>query len=161
MRAPLFSLLPDVPSEYMPQRGSGLAAGHDLMILHFEHCADVIAGVPLGDACHLPPGEGVRCHTGVRIHLRPEHWAGIYGRSSLRDRGLSTMGTGVIDADYTGELIVIVRNLHPQIYRTLRAGQKIAQLIVHNRADCHLAYDLPPVGEVKPRGPGGFGSTGE
>lgn len=169
---PLFSCLPGVPEQYLPTRGTLQAAGCDLFAylpdgpVTVEPClwGEVKSGLcsvgPLGDlfageVSHVPSCAPIR--TGVRAHMRECHWGAIYGRSSLRKVGILS-DPGVIDADYTGELIVLVRNLSRVSY-TIRDGDKIAQFIVHPRAD--LGYSVRAADAVRSSGAiGGFGSTG-
>ena len=67
-----------------------------------------------------------KVNTGICISL-PER--SIRDKSSLASKGLLTLG-GVIDSDYTGEVIVIMTSVIETI--KLKKGQKIAQLIVSN-----------------------------
>lgn len=145
---PLFSLLPDVPDSFYPTRGTELAAGHDLYARFAQ---------PRG-LLTIRVGDRVKIHTGVRCHLLPDHWGGIYGRSSLRERGLSVLGVGVIDADYTGELIVLACNVGT-LPIEIAHGDRIAQFVVHERADRGYALRAP-VGKRAPGTVGGCGSTG-
>ena len=70
-----------------------------------------------------------KVNTGICISL-PENSSGsIRDKSSLASKGLLTLG-GVIDKDYTGEIIVIMTSLIETI--KIKKGQKIAQLIVPN-----------------------------
>ena len=70
-----------------------------------------------------------KINTGICISL-PENFHGsIRDKSSLEAKGLLTLG-GVIDKDYTGEIIVIMTSLIEPI--KIKKGQKIAQLIVSN-----------------------------
>ena len=70
-----------------------------------------------------------KVNTGIRISL-PENTSGsIRDKSSLAAKGILTLG-GVIDNDYTGEIIVIMTSLIEPI--KIRKRQKIAQLIVSN-----------------------------
>ena len=103
----------------VPTNGSWFAGGHD------------ICGLRDG----LVPGKGQTIvETSIAIRL-PE---GTYGRLAARSGMASKMGiavgSGVIDADYTGEVKVILRN-HGQADCSLKAGDQIAQLIVEQIAD--------------------------
>ena len=70
-----------------------------------------------------------KVNTGIRVS-RPENTYGsIRDKSSLAAKGILTLG-GVIDNDYTGEIIVIMTSLIKPI--KIKKGQKIAQLIVSN-----------------------------
>tara|TARA_R110001592_G_scaffold265951_2_gene531565 strand:- start:2976 stop:3461 length:486 start_codon:yes stop_codon:yes gene_type:complete len=77
----------------------------------------------------------------------------LHLRSSLRKNGLFTGGVGIIDADYRGEVKLIVSSVSG--YKVLK-GQKIAQIIARETNTLMLA-ELETVKEVRN---GGFGSTG-
>ena len=68
-------------------------------------------------------------NTGICISLPENSYGSIRDKSSLAAKGLLTLG-GVIDNDYTGEIIVIMTSLIEPI--KIKKGQKIAQLIVSN-----------------------------
>ena len=68
-------------------------------------------------------------NTGIRVSLPENSYGSIRDKSSLAARGLLTLG-GVIDNDYSGEIIVIMTPLIEPI--KIKKGQKIAQLIVSN-----------------------------
>ena len=68
-------------------------------------------------------------NTGTHISLPENSYGSIRDKSSLAAKGLLTLG-GVIDNDYTGEIIVIMTSLIEPI--KIKKGQKIAQLIVSN-----------------------------
>ena len=68
-------------------------------------------------------------NTGICISLPENSYGFIRDKSSLASKGLLTLG-GVIDKDYTGEVIVIMTSLIKTI--KIKKGQKIAQLIVSN-----------------------------
>ena len=67
--------------------------------------------------------------TGICISLPENSYGSIRDKSSLAAKGILTLG-GVIDSDYTGEIIVIMTSLIEPI--KIKKGQKIAQLIVSN-----------------------------
>ena len=69
-----------------------------------------------------------KVNAGICISLPKNSYGSIRDKSSLESKGLLTLG-GVIDKDYTGEIIVIMTSL---IKTKIRKGQKIAQLIVSN-----------------------------
>ena len=70
-----------------------------------------------------------KVNTGICISLPENSYRSIRDKSSLASKGLLTLG-GVIDQDYTGEIIVIMTSLIEPI--KIKKGQKIAQLIVSN-----------------------------
>ena len=73
-----------------------------------------------------------RINTGICISLPENSYGSIRDKSFLAAKGLLTLG-GVIDNDYTREIIVIMTSLIEPI--KIKKGQKIAQLIV-----CNILY---------------------
>ena len=122
------------------------AAGMDLL-------ADV--GEPVG----VEPGARVLIPTGIAIELQPGFEAQVRPRSGLALRyGVTLLNSpGTIDADYRGEIQVLMINLGDQPY-TVRRGDRIAQMIVAPvvRAELRAVDALSD----SRRGPGGFGHTG-
>ncbi|RLD23748.1 MAG: dUTP diphosphatase [Bacteroidetes bacterium] len=107
----------------------------------------------------LEPLERVLVGTGIFIELPEGFEAQIRPRSGLAYKhGISVLNSpGTIDADYRGEIKVLLVNLSNEPY-LIKAGERIAQMIIaeHNQADWQLVTDL---GESE-RSAGGFGSTG-
>lgn len=98
--------------------------------------------------------------TGLFIELPVGYEAQIRPRSGLAVRhGLSLLNTpGTIDADYRGEIKVLLVNLSPDPY-TLQPGERIAQMVVAR----HETVSWEPVERLSDtaRGAGGFGHTGK
>jgi dUTP pyrophosphatase len=107
----------------------------------------------------LAPGERAAVPTGLRIELPPGYEAQVRPRSGLAlSAGISCLNSpGTIDADYRGEIRVILINLGAESV-TIADGDRIAQVIVApvSRARFERA---PSLGETG-RGSAGFGSTG-
>jgi len=121
------------------------------------------AGVDLAAAVAAPltlaPGERRDVPTGIALAL-PAGWEGqVRPRSGLALRdGITVLNSpGTIDADYRGEIRVILANLGSAPV-TIARGERIAQLVIApvSRAEWQVVTDLPATG----RGTGGFGSTG-
>ena len=70
-----------------------------------------------------------KINTGICISLPENSYGSIRDKSSLAAKGLLTLG-GVIDSDYTGEIVVIMASLIEPI--KIKKGQKTVQLIVSN-----------------------------
>ncbi len=107
----------------------------------------------------LRPMERAAVPTGVRIALPPGFEGQVRPRSGLALRhGITLLNTpGTIDADYRGEVTVILVNLGSEPY-TVSRGDRIAQLVVAALSRVELAEvaELPP----SARGAGGFGHSG-
>ena len=80
------------------------------------------------DVC-IEIGSIKKTNTGICVSLSENSYGSIRDKSSLAAKGLLTLG-GVIDNDYTGEIIIIMTSLTEPI--KIKQGQKIAQLIVSN-----------------------------
>lgn len=120
---------------------------------------DLLAAVPADAPLTLAPGERVLVPTGLVLAI-PEGYEGqVRPRSglALRDGVTVLNAPGTIDADYRGELKVILVNFGSEPV-AIERGMRIAQLIVAPviRADLTLVETLDDTA----RGAGGFGSTG-
>ena len=80
------------------------------------------------DVC-IETGSIKKINTGICVSLSEGSYGFIRDKSSLAAKGLLTLG-GVIDNDYTGEIIIIMTSLIEPI--KIKQGQEIAQLIVSN-----------------------------
>lgn len=121
------------------------------------------AGMDLRANCELPvtlkPLERAMIPTGIFIELPEGYEAQIRPRSGLAaKKGVTVLNSpGTIDADYRGEIKVILVNLSNDDF-VVEHGERIAQMVVskHERVEWQLSAELAETG----RGSGGFGSTG-
>ena len=120
---------------------------------------DLRAAVPEDAPITLAPGQRAVIPTGFKIALVPGHEAQVRPRSGLAlKHGITCLNSpGTIDADYRGEVGVILANLGSDPF-VIRRGERIAQMIVarYERVDWVEVDDLDDTA----RGSGGFGSTG-
>ncbi len=132
----------------LPSYQSAHAAGLDL-------CAAVPADAPLA----LAPRARALVPTGIAIALPQGHEAQVRPRSGLAARhGLTVLNApGTIDADYRGEVQVLLINLGSETVAIAR-GMRIAQLVIAPVA--HAALRETASLDETLRGQGGFGSTG-
>ena len=130
----------------LPSYATELSAGMDLR-------ASLDAPVTLG------PLERALVPTGLFIALPPGYEAQVRPRSGLAAKhGITVLNTpGTIDADYRGEIKVILVNLSNTPFEIV-PGERIAQMVVarHERVEWEETLDL----DETARGAGGFGSTG-
>ena len=107
----------------------------------------------------IKPLERTLIPTGLYISLPKGHEAQIRPRSGLAiKRGITVLNSpGTIDADYRGEICVILINLSNEEY-TVKNGDRIAQVIIakHSNVVWEEVIEL----DVSSRGNKGFGSTG-
>ena len=103
---------------------------NDSAIIPMKACKES-AGLDLYSSIDIDieVGSMKKVNTGIRISLPKNSYGSIRDKSSLASKGLLTLG-GVIDKDYTREIIVIMTSLIEPI--KIKKGQKIAQLIVSN-----------------------------
>ena len=138
-----------------------LPHGHDLPLPGYATAdsagMDLIAAVPA--ALALEPGERALVPTGIAIALPRGFEAQVRPRSGLALKfGVTTLNTpGTIDADYRGEIGVILIN-HGRERVTINRGDRIAQLIV--APVTRVLWDERQALDGTPRGAGGFGSSG-
>ncbi len=132
----------------LPVPKSALAAG-----------ADLAAAIPDGDILTIGAGERVLVPTGFALAIPPGYEGQVRPRSGLAaNHGVTVLNApGTIDADYRGEVKVILVNHGGEPFAIAR-GMRIAQLVI---APVTVA-DFVAVAELSDteRGAGGFGSTG-
>ena len=120
---------------------------------------DLLAAVPTDAPLVLSPGQYALVPTGLAIALPEGFEAQVRPRSGLAARhGVTVLNSpGTIDADYRGEISVILIN-HGSAPFTIARGERIAQMVIAEVANAELVpvVSLAPTG----RGGGGFGSTG-
>jgi dUTP pyrophosphatase len=132
----------------LPQYQSALAAGLDLL-----------AAVPADAPVEIPPGGRAVIPTGVAIALPPGSEGQVRPRSGLAARhGVTVLNTpGTIDADYRGELQVILVNIGSDLFVVSR-GMRIAQLVIAPIQHAKLVESGSL--DATERAAGGLGSTG-
>ena len=120
---------------------------------------DLRAAVPAGEPMVLAPGERAAVPTGLAIALPPGFEAQVRPRSGLALKsGITALNSpGTIDADYRGEIKVILINHGPERV-TLRRGDRIAQLVI--APVTRGVWEETDSLDETARGAGGFGSTG-
>ena len=134
-------------TSHIPTRGSDGAAGYHLWS---NNEASIC----------IKPHETVKIGTGVAVQIPHGYFGAIFARSGLATKRLLRPGNcvGVVDEDYTGEVIVAVHNDsdEPQVVNPF---ERIAQLVIlpYYAPDIEIVDDL----DETERGAGGFGSTGE
>lgn len=118
---------------------------------------DLLAAV--GEDVVIAPGERTLIPTGLAIALPAGYEAQIRPRSGLAlKNGLTLLNSpGTIDADYRGEIGVILANLGQEAF-TVERGMRIAQMLVTPVS--RLAWNSVDSLSESERGTGGFGSTG-
>jgi dUTP pyrophosphatase len=126
-----------------------------------EHAAglDLVAAVPADAPVVLAPGARAMIPTGIAVALPPGHEGQIRPRSGIAIRyGITVLNSpGTIDADYRGEIQIILVNLGGENFE-IRRGTRIAQMII---APIERARIIAAAGlDATERGAGGFGSTG-
>ncbi len=140
--------LPHAAGLPLPTYETALAAGMDLR-----------AAVPADEPLVIAPGGRALVPTGLAIALPAGYEAQVRPRSGLAlKHGVTCLNSpGTIDADYRGEIGVILVNLGEAPF-TVERGMRIAQLVVApvTRVRWREAQTLDDTG----RGTGGFGSTG-
>ncbi|MGI9421921.1 MAG: dUTP diphosphatase [Hyphomicrobiaceae bacterium] len=120
---------------------------------------DLAAAVPADEPMTLAPGRRALIPTGLSIALPSSFEAQVRPRSGLAAKhGITVLNSpGTIDADYRGEVKVILINLGSEPFRIER-GDRIAQLVV--AAITRASITVVPELSETPRSGGGFGSTG-
>ncbi|MDE2029867.1 MAG: dUTP diphosphatase [Alphaproteobacteria bacterium] len=135
------------------------AEGLDLPAYATEHAAGMDLCAAVKDDVTLAPGQRMLIPTGLSIALPAGYEAQVRPRSGLAlKHGITVLNSpGTIDADYRGEVGVILANLGTENF-TVTRGMRIAQMVVaeYSRVTWAQAETLSETA----RGAGGFGSTG-
>ncbi|ASC55519.1 dUTPase-like protein [Seal parapoxvirus] len=142
MREPVLRVVRLSASATLPTRGSALAAGCDLYSAH---------------DCTVPARGRAVVFTDIQVGVPHGCYGRVAPRSGLAVSRFVDVGAGVIDADYRGNVGVLLFNFGAEDFQ-VRRGDRVAQLICERVA-------LPSVREVARldstgRGAEGFGSTG-
>lgn len=124
-----------------------------------EHAAGMDLRAAVTEPVILGPGERDLIPSGVRIALPDGYEAQVRPRSGLAIKhGISLLNSpGTIDADYRGEIRVIMANLGQDPF-TINRGDRIAQLII--APVTRVAWEETESLNDTARGAGGFGHTG-
>ncbi len=133
----------DIP---LPVKMSSGSSGFDL------HAA-------ISEPVRIEPGKWKLIPTGIALSMPPGLEAQVRPRSGLAlKHGLTVLNSpGTIDADYRGEIGIILLNLGEQTY-TVKRGDRVAQLVFMEIPDVRLQA-VEQLDETS-RGTGGFGHTG-
>jgi dUTP pyrophosphatase len=162
------------PTSALPKYRHNDAAGNDVQMLRLPHAKDLplpsyqsalaagfdlAAAVPADAPVTIAPGNRALIPTGIAIALPPGHEAQVRPRSGLASRhGITVLNApGTIDADYRGELQVLLVNLGSEPVAITR-GMRIAQLVIASVTHARLR-EVESLDDTT-RGSGGFGSTG-
>ncbi|WP_291558097.1 dUTP diphosphatase [Bacteroides sp.] len=130
----------------LPQYATLLSAGLDLR-------ANIDSPVILGpmERCLVPTGLFMALPAGYEAQVRP--------RSGLAlKRGITVLNSpGTIDADYRGEVCIVLVNLSAEPF-TIEDGERVAQMVIarHEQAE----WEVTEVLDETERGEGGFGHSG-
>ena len=125
--------------------------------------ADLRANLPMGErdsGVLLLPGHRALIPTGLAMEIEPGYEVQVRPRSGLAlKHGVTVLNApGTIDADYRGQVSVILIN-HGDTNYAIAHGERIAQMIVAPAMQANL-QETDALGETA-RGAGGFGSTGQ
>jgi dUTP pyrophosphatase len=130
--------------EYQTERAAGM---------------DLVAALAEDETIFLPMGERLLVPTGLVLEIPPGFEGQIRPRSGIAlTYGVTVLNSpGTIDADYRGEVKVLLANLGLETF-TIERGTRVAQLVIAptTRATFEVVMEL----EDTSRGSGGFGSTG-
>ena len=118
---------------------------------HMEYSGDCF------DRVHIAPHETIKLPTGWAFQPESGYMLQILQRSGLASKGLIPLG-GILDEDYTGEVIVIMLNTTDK-YLSINNGDRIAQMAIRP----YYQGEFEEVDELDEteRGDGAFGSTGK
>lgn len=134
-------------------------SSHELPHYETNASAGMDLRANISEAVTLQPLERAIIKTGLFVELPIGFEAQVRPRSGLAaKKGITVLNApGTVDADYRGEIGVILVNLSNEAF-TIENGERIAQLVIakHERAEWIAVEELSETS----RGEGGFGSTG-
>lgn len=146
MKSPAIEIKRIKPSTQLPRYMTSLSAGMDISAEPDEP----ILLAP-GERCLIPTGIAVAIPPGFEIQVRPRSGLAI-------NHGVTLVNTpGTIDADYRGEIKIIVINHGRDVFE-IKPGDRIAQLVVAPVVQAQL-IEVSTLDSTE-RGSGGFGHTG-
>ena len=137
------------------------AEGLELPSYETEDAAgmDLRAAVPESEPLTLEPGKRALVPTGLVMEIAKGHEGQIRPRSGLAYKnGITCLNTpGTIDADYRGEVMVLLINLGEEPF-VIERGMRIAQMVIAPVIQAEIVETS--LANETDRGSGGFGSTG-
>jgi dUTP pyrophosphatase len=138
-----------------------LSGNEDLPLPRYmtDHAAGMDICAAVNDELVLPPGERAMVPTGIAISIPEGYEAELRPRSGLAFKNGVTLvnSPGTIDADYRGEIMVLMVNLGKAPFR-IRRGDRIAQMLLHKVS--RVVWEVCDALDQTKRGAGGFGHTG-
>ena len=148
MTSVAIQILPHGEGLKLPEYETGNSAGMDLM-----------AAVSDGEEIIISPGKRAMVPTGFAMALADGFEAQVRPRSGLAwKNGITVLNTpGTIDADYRGEVKIILINLGDEDFIITR-GMRIAQMVF--APVTQITWNMQETLDETARGAGGFGSTG-
>jgi dUTP pyrophosphatase len=125
-----------------------------------EHAAGMDIHAAVAEDIIIKPGERVLVGTGLSVAIPPGYEAQIRPRSGLAIRnGITLLNSpGTIDADYRGEIKIIMIN-HGRKDFMVKSGDRLAQMIIAPVVRC--VWEERQKLDESQRGSGGFGHTGK
>jgi len=127
---------------------------------HLSAGMDVRANIPVDKAITIKPMSRVLVSTGLFIELPEGYEAQIRPRSGLAlKKGITVLNSpGTIDADYRGEIGIILINLSKEDF-ILEHGERICQMVIAKHET--VSWNMVDILDETDRGEGGFGHTGK
>lgn len=135
-------------------------SSHNLPAYETIHSAGMDIRANISNDLILKPLDRILVPTGLFIELPVGFEAQIRPRSGLAlKKGITVLNTpGTIDADYRGEICIILVNLSNETF-IVKDGERIAQMIISKHE--HIQWESVEVLNSTDRGEGGFGHTGK
>ncbi len=120
---------------------------------------DLAAAIDQNQPVEIAPGQRLKVPTGFCMALPQGYEAQIRPRSGLAlKHGISVLNSpGTVDADYRGEISVLLINLGDQIF-TIQRGDRIAQMVIAQVSQ--VIFETVDILDKTERGAKGYGSTG-
>jgi len=124
----------------------------------FAHTPDAGMDLYCVEDTTIPAGSWKEVHTGIAVGIKEGYVGLIWDKSGLaRKHGITVLG-GVVDAGYTGELMILLHNISAEDHHFSK-GDKITQMLIQKVEHPHL-IEVSELSQTQ-RGTEGFGSTGK
>ena len=123
-----------------------------------DHASGLDLYAAVSEDTILNPGERRLIPTGIALAIPPGYEAQIRQRSGLAvNHGMTVITPGTIDADYRGEISVVLMNISDKDF-TVQDGERICQMVIAKHE--HAEWESVEILNDSDRGTGGFGHTG-
>jgi deoxyuridine 5'-triphosphate nucleotidohydrolase len=114
----------------LPRKAHPTDAGFDLTAINVENTFKEVNSTNSTEVNSIKFGYTYKVYTGLGVAIPPGYYGRIAPRSGLAAKHGITVLAGVIDENYTGEIIILLSTMNKDCNFTIKEGDKVAQLII-------------------------------